>query len=144
VALVGFTAAVVGDNIGFAIGTYGGRPLVERYGRYVLLTRERLDKAEEFFNRQGGKIVIVARFIEGLRQLNGIIAGISDMAWRRFLGYNAIGAALWVGCWTSVGYFGGEHIELFHKYLLYFSIIGAALIVGYVVYLWWHNKNKTT
>jgi membrane protein DedA with SNARE-associated domain len=55
VGLFAFLAAVAGDNIGFAIGHFGGRPLVERYGRYVLLTPERLDKASEFFQRHGGK-----------------------------------------------------------------------------------------
>ena len=96
VALLGFCGAVIGDNIGFAIGHFGGRPLVERYGRYIFLTPARLDKATGFFDRHGGKIIIVARFIEGLRQANGIIAGISGMHWARFLLFNAIGAALWV------------------------------------------------
>src|SRR6202011_3949741 len=60
VGVIGFFAAVVGDNIGFAIGHFGGRPLVERFGRYVFLTPERLDKATSFFERHGGKIVVVA------------------------------------------------------------------------------------
>ena len=79
VALLGFCGALLGDNIGFAIGHFGGRPLAERYGRYIFLTRERLDTATRFFDRHGGKIIIVARFIEGLRQANGIIAGISGL-----------------------------------------------------------------
>src|SRR5271154_3132408 len=55
VALIGFIAAVLGDNLGFAIGHFGGRPLIERYGRYLLITPERLDRATGFFERQGGK-----------------------------------------------------------------------------------------
>src|SRR5579859_6883406 len=66
VALLGFLAAVVGDNIGFAIGHFGGRRLIERFGKYVLLTPERLDKAEAFFERRGASIIIIARFVEGL------------------------------------------------------------------------------
>ena len=101
VIIIGFIAAVLGDNVGFLIGDYGGRPLVERWGRYVHLTKERLDKAENYFNRHGGKIVAAARFIEGLRQVNGIIAGISEMRWPKFITFNMIGAALWVGiCWA--------------------------------------------
>src|SRR5215475_10900188 len=99
VALLGFCGAVLGDNIGFALGHFGGRPLAERYGRYVFLTPERLDKATTFFDRHGGKIIVIARFVEGLRQANGIIAGISGLRWTRFLVFNAIGAALWVGVW---------------------------------------------
>jgi membrane protein DedA with SNARE-associated domain len=94
VGLLGFCGAVVGDNIGFAIGHFGGRRLVERYGRYILLTQERIDKAQGFFERHGGKIITVARFIEGLRQANGIIAGISGLHWAKFLAFNALGAAL--------------------------------------------------
>ena len=119
VALVAFFGAVIGDNIGFAIGNYGGHPLVEKYGRYIFLTKERIDKAENFFNRQGGRIVVVARFIEGLRQANGIIAGIGEMTWPRFVAYNALGAGLWVATWTTVGYFGGSHINTFLKYDIY-------------------------
>src|SRR5262249_12057089 len=103
VGVIGFVAAVLGDNIGFAIGHFGGRPLAERVGKYVFLTPARLDRAERFFNRHGGKVVVVARFVEGLRQANGIIAGISGMHWRKFLGFNALGAALWVGLWVSLG-----------------------------------------
>jgi len=72
--VIAFAAAVLGDNTGYAIGRFGGRTLVLRYGRYVRLTEERLDKAESFFTRRGGAIVTVARFIEGLRQANGIVA----------------------------------------------------------------------
>ena len=65
VGVVAFVAAVFGDNIGFAIGHFGGRALVLRWGRYVRLTEERLDKAEAFFNHHGAWIITVARFIEG-------------------------------------------------------------------------------
>jgi len=63
VGVIGFAAAVLGDNVGYAIGRIGGRALVLRFGRYVLLTEERLAGAESFFTRHGGKIGIVARFI---------------------------------------------------------------------------------
>jgi membrane protein DedA with SNARE-associated domain len=136
VGVLGFLGAVVGDNIGFAIGHFGGRPLVEKYGRYVFLTSERLDKATAFFERRGARIIVVARFIEGLRQANGIIAGISGMHWARFLAYNALGAALWVGLWTSVGYFAGDHItpiyNAFTKGGLYVLIALVVLLAAYI------------
>jgi membrane protein DedA with SNARE-associated domain len=138
VGLVGFCAAVVGDNIGYAIGRFGGRALVERWGRYVFLTAERLDKAEAFFNRQGGKIITVARFIEGLRQVNGIIAGITEMHWLRFVAFNALGAALWVGTWVSVGYFAGQHLTTIYSditaYSLYAAIAAVVLITAWIGY----------
>ena len=137
VGIVGFFAAVAGDNIGYAIGRFGGRALVERWGRYVFLTKERLDKAERFFGRHGGKIIVVARFIEGLRQANGIIAGLSDMRWLKFLTCNALGAALWVATWVSVGYFAGQHITPIYNtitsYSLYAAIAAVVLIAGWLL-----------
>lgn len=134
VVAVGFAGAVIGDNIGYAIGHFGGHPLIERYGKYVFLTPARFAKAEAFFNRRGGWIVLVARFIEGLRQANGIIAGASTMRWPTFLIFNIIGAALWVTVWSLVGYFGGSHIQTFLHYQLYVTIAVAVAVVGYFVY----------
>jgi membrane protein DedA with SNARE-associated domain len=138
VGVVGFAAALLGDNIGYAIGRFGGRALVDRWGRYVFLTPERVDKAEAFFNRHGGKIIVLARFIEGLRQANGIIAGISGMHWLRFVAFNALGAALWVGTWVTVGYYAGQHITTIYdaitRYALYVLIAAVVLIVAWIAY----------
>jgi len=126
--LIAWTAAVLGDNIGYAIGRLGGRELVVRYGRYVFLTEKRLKRAETFFHRRGGLIVLVARFFEILRQLNGIIAGIMSMSWWRFFTFNALGAALWVGFWSSLFFLAGREAgklaALFKRYELF--IIGGA------------------
>ncbi len=134
--LLGVLAALGGDNVGFAIGHFGGRRLLERFGRYVLLTPEKLDRAAAFFDRHGGKIIIVARFIEGLRQANGIIAGSTGMHWARFLVFNAIGAVLWVSVWTSVGYFSGNHINSIYdtasQYSAWLAIAVGLLLVTYL------------
>jgi membrane protein DedA with SNARE-associated domain len=136
VALLGFCGALIGDNIGFAIGHFGGHRLAERYGRYVFLTPERLDKATAFFERHGGKIIIIARFVEGLRQANGIIAGTTGMHWRRFLVFNAIGAALWVGVWVTIGYVSGNHIDsIYATAIRYDAYIGAAVVVLLIAYI---------
>ena len=132
VAAVGFIAAVTGDNIGFAIGHFGGRALALRWGRYVFLTEERLDKAASFFDRHGAWIITVARFVEGLRQANGIVAGITGMRWLRFLVFNALGAALWVGTWVSVGYLAGSHIGTIYRYITrysYYALIALGVIL---------------
>ncbi len=130
VGLVGFFAAVLGDNIGYAIGRFGGRALVERWGKYVFLTPERLDKAENFFARHGGKIITVARFIEGLRQANGLIAGITEMHWLRFIAFNALGAALWVGTWVSIGYFAGRNITSIYNSITNYSLLAAIVALA--------------
>ena len=134
---LGVLAAVLGDNVGYAIGYFGGRRLVERFGRYVLLTPERLARAEAFFTRHGAKVVVVARFIEGLRQANGIIAGLTGMPWRRFLVFNTLGAVLWVGVWGGLGYLAGTNIgpiyEQVSRYQRYVLIALVVLIVALIV-----------
>jgi membrane protein DedA with SNARE-associated domain len=138
VGVVAFLAAVLGDNVGFAIGHFGGRALVVRWGRYVLLTEQRVARAERTFQRHGGWIVTIARFIEGLRQANGIVAGIAGMHWAKFLAFNAVGAALWVGLWVTVGDLAGNRInaiyERFHHYETYIGIAFGVLVVAFVGY----------
>jgi len=146
VGVIATVAAIVGDNIGFALGHFGGRPLIERFGRYVFLTPERLDKATGFFERHGGKVVIVARFLEGLRQANGWIAGISAMHWLRFLAFNALGAALWVAVWASVGYLSGSHITTIYndakRYEIYLAIAIGVLLVAYIARRVWRHRHQ--
>ncbi len=133
VAFLAIVAAVIGDNVGFAIGHFAGREAVARWGKYVLLTEERLAKAEAFFSRHGGKIVTIARFIDGLRQANGIVAGLSEMAWPSFLLFNAIGAVAWVGCWVTVGYVAGSNIgpiyRWFSRVAVYALVVLAVMVV---------------
>jgi membrane protein DedA with SNARE-associated domain len=135
VFLVGTVAAIVGDNLGYVVGHFGGRPLVERFGRYVFLTPQRIERGEKYFNKHGGKIVTVARFIDGLRQLNGLLAGIAGMHWLKFVGFNALGAVLWVGAWCAAGYLAGQNIvEIYDTVERYkWPVIAAVAVVGAIV-----------
>ena len=136
IGLIALAAAIAGSTVGYAIGRLGGRVLVLRYGRYVLVTSERLDKAERFIDRRGWLVVTVARFIEGLRQAVGLVAGITGMRWPLFLACNAAGAAAWVAVWASVGDLAGSHITVIYqdatRYSLFALIVLAALAVGLV------------
>jgi membrane protein DedA with SNARE-associated domain len=130
VVAVAVTAAIVGDALGYLIGRLGGRAFVHRWGRYVLLTPARFHRAEEFFGRHGGAVVTWARFVDVLRQTNGIIAGTVGMPWRRFMVFNAIGAVLWAGAWTGLGYAAGAHIGtviavVARSQLLVLAVLGA-------------------
>jgi membrane protein DedA with SNARE-associated domain len=111
VAVIAFLAAVTGDNLGYAVGRFGGRPLVLRLGRRVGVTHDHLDRIHGFFEKYGAKVVVVARFLPLLRHLNGIAAGVSEMRWRTFFAANALGAAIWVAVWVTVGTQAGQHIE---------------------------------
>jgi membrane protein DedA with SNARE-associated domain len=93
--LTAFLAALLGNSLGYLIGRRGGRALLRRFR----ISNRHLQRVEQGFTRYGGGLIIIARFFDGLRQLNGIAAGLLEMPWWRFTLYNALGAALWVGCW---------------------------------------------
>lgn len=137
--LTAWSAAVIGDNIGYAIGHFGGRRLVLRHGRYVGVRADHLERVERFFQRYGGGIVVAARFFEILRQLNGVIAGTAGMPWWRFLAFNATGAALWVGLWGLGVFYLGQHMEqvlaVFRRFEPYVVAVGVIAVVGLGIFL---------
>jgi membrane protein DedA with SNARE-associated domain len=145
VALVAFAAAVIGDSLGYLIGRKGGRPLILRVGKYIHLTPQRLERVESFMDRQGPKVVAIARFIEGLRQFNGIVAGATGMHWPRFLMFNSIGAAVWVTVWTTAGYLAGDHIDAIEATIARYQWYAiAALVVGLAGWLLWRRRHRKT
>ena|SRR5579859_4270888 len=147
VGLIAVLAAVVGNCIGYAIGYFGGHTLVLRYGRYVFLTQERLEKTERFFARRGGLVVVAGRFIEGLRQAAGIIAGTAEMPFRRFLAYTTLGAVLWVGVWAPVGYLAGSHIGTIYstatRYSLYLLIALVVVLAAWLARTVWRRRRDS-
>jgi membrane protein DedA with SNARE-associated domain len=138
VALTAWTAAVLGDNVGYAIGRFGGRRLVIRHGARVGINAERLNRTEHFFAHYGPEIVIVARFFPVLRQLNGIVAGSAGMDWQRFASYNMLGGLLWVGAWSSGVYYFGDQIKVwllrFHLAAIWLAGALALTLLAAVAY----------
>lgn len=135
--------AVAGDNVGYAVGRYGGRALVLRYGSRIGLTADRLARVEAAFQRYGPVTVAGARFVAVLRQLNGVVAGTLAMDWRRFLLFNALGAALWVGAWTTFGYLVGEHAAALLAALRRFwpALAAAAATAALAAAIvWWRRR----
>ncbi|MEV6866065.1 DedA family protein [Streptosporangium subroseum] len=134
IMLIAVAAAVAGDNLGYVIGRTGGRAFIRRWGHYILLPPERFRKAEKFFAQHGGKVVVIARFVSGLRQANGIVAGTIGMPWPRFLAFNTLGAILWAGVWTVLGYtagaYGGDFYDEIARYYPYLLIGLAVLAAG--------------
>ncbi|MBV6700417.1 DedA family protein [Kitasatospora aureofaciens] len=137
VLVIAFGAASLGNTLGYTIGSTGGRAFVHRWGRYVLLTPARMERADGFFARHGGKVVTVARFVDGLRQTNGIIAGTTEMPWRRFQPFNLLGAALWTAVWGTFGYVAGANIGTVYRtairYQLWFAIALGVLVAAFLV-----------
>ena len=105
------TAAVLGNSLGYLLGRWGGRPLLARFK----VRGDRLARLEGHFRRYGGSLVLVARFFDGLRQLNGIVAGMLEMPWRVFTGFNVLGAVLWTGVWGLGAYWLDKEISAVHS-----------------------------
>ena len=100
-------AAVIGDAANFAVGKYFGEKLFAKPDSRVF-KREYLDKTHAFYEKYGGKTIILARFVPIVRTFAPFVAGMGDMHYGRFIRYNVIGALMWVGLLTYAGYFFGE------------------------------------
>ena len=96
-------AEVLGSLAGYLIGYYGGRPLVDRFGKYVLLTHKDLDRAEAWFKRHGEPLVLFGRFIPLLRSFVSIAAGLGEMAIAKFVVFTVVGCAIWCAALASLG-----------------------------------------
>lgn len=105
VFLAVLAGGILGDSTGYAIGRLGGRRLLQRFGPLIKLTPERLAAFEDQFRSKGVPLVVIARFLPLLRQLNGLLAGSMAMPWHVFLAANALGALLWTSVWTLGPYF---------------------------------------
>ena len=99
--------AILGDNFGYLIGRTGGYALVQRFGHYVFLKPEHLEKAQRYFAKHGDKTVFFGRFIAILRAWAAFLAGINHMRWPTFLLYNAAGGILWSIIYGCLGFYAG-------------------------------------
>lgn len=117
VMLLAAIGAIIGDNIGFAVGHHYGRGFLLKVGKYVFLTPHRLEYMESYFKNHGNKTILVARFITGLRVFAALLAGASNMKWRIFLFYNVCGAILWSIVITILGYVFGQSLPLLLKWV---------------------------
>jgi undecaprenyl-diphosphatase len=138
----GILGAVIGDQIGYWAGRLGGRPFVLRWGRYALITPERLGQAETFFDRHGGRAVFLARFVAGLRVFAALVAGTSRMAWERFAFYNVLGATVWATAAVLLGYSLWASISLVEHWVGRASLLlVAALVLAWL--LRWAYRRAT-
>src|SRR5258708_12337667 len=109
IIVIATCAATLGDNIGYAIVHYGGRPLLDRYQRFFRISPATLKRGEEMFARYGAAAIFFARFIFGLRVFAGPLAGVLRMRWRAFALFNFLGAAVWVTCIPTPAYLFDHH-----------------------------------
>ena len=136
VATAGTVGYVLGSVLGWAIGLYGGRPYLERHGRWLHITPAKLDRAEEWFRRYGNAAVLLARCLPVIRSFISIPAGIAEMPLGRYTVLTSLGSAPWYFGLAAAGLAAGATWERFHegwRYAEYaiaaFVVIGAAILL---------------
>lgn len=131
--LVLFIAAVLGDSCNYAIGNYLGSEVYRR--NYRWLRKDYLDMTHAFFERHGGKAVVIARFMPIIRTFTPFVAGVGGMNYARFLLFNVTGAALWVGSFVGLGFFFGNLPTVKENFtLVLLAIIILSLLPGFYGY----------
>ncbi len=142
IIVVAVCAATLGDNLGYAFGYYGGRPLLLRYQSVLRIPPATLKHGEEMFTRYGAAAIFFARFVFGMRVFAGPLAGVLRMRWRAFTLFNFLGAAVWVTVIASAGYLFGQHWHRLVRAMQRFNI--AALIVAgaVILFLWWRYRRQ--
>lgn len=137
VILCGIAGSLLGACFNYWVAVQWGRPLFERYGHYLLISRAALERSEQFFARHGHVSTFVGRLLPGIRQYISLPAGLARMNRPLFVIFTALGAGIWVTILALVGYLIGNNQELIVRYLHQITI-GVALaclllVVGYVL-----------
>jgi len=143
IILVAVCAATLGDNLGYALGYRGGRPLLDRYRHVFRIRPATIERGERLFDEYGSATIFFARFIFGLRVIAGPLAGVLRMPWKRFAVFNFLGAVLWVSVISAVGYKFGKHWDKLVEYIKDLNV-GIAIVAALVIlFLWlWHRKTS--
>jgi membrane protein DedA with SNARE-associated domain len=132
VLLAGFAGSVSGITISYYLGETLGHGFVHRFGRYVHLTEERVERVHAWFGRMGNWLLTFGYFIPGVRHVTAFVAGMSGLEYPIFAAHAYIGAAIWVTSFVGLGYFFGDRWQevfaIVNRYLIWISI-GAAVIV---------------
>jgi len=142
IVLVATIAATLGDNLGFAVGYYGGRPLLSRYQAFFRIQDRTLQRGEGVFARYGAITIFFARFVFGMRIIAGPMAGVLRMPWRKFMVFNFLGAALWVTVISGAGYLFGQHWERLQREVKRIDISIVILFMLAAAFLWWRRRHE--
>jgi membrane protein DedA with SNARE-associated domain len=146
VATVGALGCNLGSAVAYAVGYYGGRPLVEKYGSYILLSRHELDWADRFFARYGNITVFVSRLLPVVRTFIALPAGVARMNQPKFHFYTFIGSWPWCLGLAYVGMKLGQRWDTDPRLRLWFhrfdAVILAVILIGIVVFVWtrWQGR----
>jgi membrane protein DedA with SNARE-associated domain len=137
VFVLGTLAQVVGGLIGYLIGRYGGEPLLEKYGKYVLISHNDLQRTHRAFEKYGSWMTAIGRCVPFIRGLIAYPAGVAEMKLSRFLLYTTIGSAIWTALFVWLGIVLGSHLEVVEVWMEKLTVIILVLIVAWVI---WHVR----
>ena len=146
-ALAGTVGYTIGGIVGWAIGLYGGRPYLERHGRWLHLNEERLDRAERWFQRWEDWAVFLGRLTPVVRSFISVPAGIFEVPFVRYTLLTLAASAIWCFALAGAGYLAGESWEEFHHSFGYVEYVIAAGVVAGVVWLairWLRRRRRPT
>jgi membrane-associated protein len=144
VIVVGIIAATCGDNLGYAIGHYGGRPLLERHRHIFRISPRHIQQAESLFHKHGSLAVFFARFVFGMRVIAGPLAGVLRMPWKRFVLFNFLGAATWVAVIAGLGYIFGRNWEHLLHLVKRADIIIFVFVTALAAWLIWRYRRHAS
>ena len=142
IIVVATIAATLGDNLGYALGHYGGRPLMDRYASVLRISPTALQRGEDLFARWGSVAVFFARFVFGVRVFAGPLAGVLRMHWRNFVLFNFLGATLWVSVIAGAGYLFGQHWQKLAHVMQRFNIVVLIAVGVVILVLWWRRRRQ--
>ena len=142
IIVVASGAGTLGGYLGYAVGHYGGRPLLGRYQSALRIPPATLKRGEEMFADYGAAAIFFARFVFGMRVFAGPLAGVLRMRWRTFALFNFLGATVWAACIAGAGYLFGQHWRHLVRVMQRFNI-AVLIVVGVVIlYLWWKYRRQ--
>jgi membrane protein DedA with SNARE-associated domain len=133
--LAGALGCLAGSVLSYVVGYYGGRPLLEKYGRYILITRHEIDLAHGWFERYGVATVFIARLLPIVRTFVSLPAGIARMDFKKFAVYSFVGSLPWCFALTYAGVILGENWDLLEKNWVYFDVLTIVGVVMFFVYV---------
>lgn len=147
VIALGTAGETAGAFVGYAIGRYGGRAFVDRFGRYVLLSHADLDRAQAWFARRGDVGVLVGRVIPLVRTFIAIPAGVAEMPVLRFGIFTGVGSLVWIGSLAGIGYgLGAQWTKITHGFNIAGYLLAAIAVLAIAVFLlhrWRSQRNLT-
>lgn len=142
ITIVGGVGNLIGSWIAYFAGLKGGRPFLEKYGKYVLISPKKLDMAQEWFDKYGHEAVLISRFLPIIRTFISLPAGIAEMDLKKFTIYTFVGSLPWCFVLGYIGFMLGPNWNIIEEYFHYMDIVvvvGVVILAIYLIHKYWRD-----